>query len=424
MYATFGRPHTLLFAWLMWSTVVVAAGGATRRPPALDRRRCAARADGLRASDRAAVRADRVRRRVVYAPRVAARRSCGRRGPARSRCSSRSCRTTCRTLHVLSDRYGVGRAQASRPDVLRPAGVGGRAALRRAGPARRQLLHRARAARRGRAARAAVVPAARVLRVTVAAPVVFFSVVTDERRLGAVLRPLHDPGHARVPRRRLRRRLRDRVVGRARGGCSSPSCSLPGSPRSRFASTSQHRRAAHRIGVDAVVARGASTSRGTCCSARRGRAARTSRRSTTGTRRTSSTISSRCACRRSRASTTRRARASSRSCTGHAARATGCGCSTRRRPRRRAAAEGRSAPSRVGGHYFAVRSPAPLAPRALVREGVRLRLAWKRAVPFNRRVDELLIADRSAAGRNLRAVRRPRRSRDLAALAAGQDDTQ
>jgi hypothetical protein len=50
----------------------------------------------------------------------------------------------------------------------------------------------------------------------------------------------------------------------------------------------------------------------------------------------------------------------------------------------------------IDGHYFAVRSRMPLAPRALVREGVRLRLAWKKAVPFNHRVDELLIADRTA----------------------------
>jgi hypothetical protein len=50
----------------------------------------------------------------------------------------------------------------------------------------------------------------------------------------------------------------------------------------------------------------------------------------------------------------------------------------------------------VGGRYFAVRSRARLAPRALVREGVRLRLAWKEAVPLNRRVDELLLADRTA----------------------------
>ena len=50
----------------------------------------------------------------------------------------------------------------------------------------------------------------------------------------------------------------------------------------------------------------------------------------------------------------------------------------------------------VDGNYFVVRSARPLPPRALVREGIRLRLAWKRAVPANRRVDELLVADRSA----------------------------
>jgi hypothetical protein len=48
----------------------------------------------------------------------------------------------------------------------------------------------------------------------------------------------------------------------------------------------------------------------------------------------------------------------------------------------------------LGGHYFAVRSPAPLSPRALIRLGRSLRLAWRRAVPLNHRVDELLQADR------------------------------
>jgi hypothetical protein len=49
---------------------------------------------------------------------------------------------------------------------------------------------------------------------------------------------------------------------------------------------------------------------------------------------------------------------------------------------------------RVAGHYFVVRSPAPLAPRALIGLGESLRTAWKRAVPANRRVDELLQSDR------------------------------
>lgn len=48
----------------------------------------------------------------------------------------------------------------------------------------------------------------------------------------------------------------------------------------------------------------------------------------------------------------------------------------------------------VAGHYFVVRhGPAP--PRALVRVGLRLRLAWKAAVPVNGRADELILADRS-----------------------------
>jgi hypothetical protein len=48
----------------------------------------------------------------------------------------------------------------------------------------------------------------------------------------------------------------------------------------------------------------------------------------------------------------------------------------------------------VGGHYFVVRSRRPASPRTLIREGLALRERWKRAVPFNQRVDELLISDR------------------------------
>jgi hypothetical protein len=48
----------------------------------------------------------------------------------------------------------------------------------------------------------------------------------------------------------------------------------------------------------------------------------------------------------------------------------------------------------VKGHYFVVGSRRALPPRELVRLGRNLRLAWRRAVPLNRRVDELLQADR------------------------------
>ncbi len=44
--------------------------------------------------------------------------------------------------------------------------------------------------------------------------------------------------------------------------------------------------------------------------------------------------------------------------------------------------------------YFLLRSPRPLGPAALIRKGRAYRLAWRAAVPSNRRVNELLIADR------------------------------
>jgi hypothetical protein len=48
---------------------------------------------------------------------------------------------------------------------------------------------------------------------------------------------------------------------------------------------------------------------------------------------------------------------------------------------------------RPGPAYFLLRSPKRLAPAALIRLGRTYRLAWRGAVPSNRRVNELLIAD-------------------------------
>jgi MYXO-CTERM domain-containing protein len=53
-----------------------------------------------------------------------------------------------------------------------------------------------------------------------------------------------------------------------------------------------------------------------------------------------------------------------------------------------------AAAQEVGGGYFVVRSRRAMTPRALVRLGESLRLAWRRAVPTNTRVNELLQADR------------------------------
>jgi hypothetical protein len=47
----------------------------------------------------------------------------------------------------------------------------------------------------------------------------------------------------------------------------------------------------------------------------------------------------------------------------------------------------------VAGHYLVVRS-GPLPPRALIHMGLRLRARWRERMPGNRRVEELLIADR------------------------------
>jgi 4-amino-4-deoxy-L-arabinose transferase-like glycosyltransferase len=49
---------------------------------------------------------------------------------------------------------------------------------------------------------------------------------------------------------------------------------------------------------------------------------------------------------------------------------------------------------KVPGGYFLVRSVGPSSPRALIALGQALRLAWRGAVPLNRRVNELLQADR------------------------------
>jgi hypothetical protein len=50
-------------------------------------------------------------------------------------------------------------------------------------------------------------------------------------------------------------------------------------------------------------------------------------------------------------------------------------------------------------HFLLLRSRAALPPRALVELGLRLRLAWFRVVPFNRRVNLLIAADRIALHR-------------------------
>jgi hypothetical protein len=64
----------------------------------------------------------------------------------------------------------------------------------------------------------------------------------------------------------------------------------------------------------------------------------------------------------------------------------------------RAFARTRAVVVRPGQGYFVLRSPGKLPPEGLIRLGRAYRLAWRRAVPSNRRVNELLIADRGLLG--------------------------
>ena len=82
---------------------------------------------------------------------------------------------------------------------------------------------------------------------------------------------------------------------------------------------------------------------------------------------------------------------------------------------------GRSRARRQGESRVTISSsgqPRPETPRALIEEGLALRERWKRAVPFNQRVDELLVSDRQLLAGHMRAVRGAGRSGHLAALAA------
>ena len=260
----------------------------------------------------------------------------------------------------------------ARADVLRPARVGGRAALRRARAGTTSTTSRC--SRRRRRRRSLVRRAYRTLALLRADRRGARRVLlrrAGERRLGALLRPLHDP------RRRRRSSCsslaglpRDRALGgraaarRARAARRRPRSA------SRCATTSTIATRSQRIGVDAVVARG------------RARAARDGALRLDGNERRDVLVvrlrppgeHPRPPGRASRALRAARRR--------RLVRARRCRSSTRLRRRRvgvwlfYAASPGEAAPAapasepsaargeRVGGHYFVVRSTTALALRA------------------------------------------------------------
>jgi hypothetical protein len=175
LYATFGRPHTLLFAWLMWSTVVVlrAADGGGRRWWI---------AGGLLLGLSVFVHPTAplyaltaFAAAIVYCPR-APRAVLREAWPGAVAFLVAFVPYYVKTLHVLSDRYGVGSGAGGRTFSGRPVWED---ALRFVAPGPHDVNYFTVLAALGAVA-LALAHRQRVLAfcaITVAAPVVFFSVV-------------------------------------------------------------------------------------------------------------------------------------------------------------------------------------------------------------------------------------------------------
>ncbi|HET7450122.1 MAG TPA: glycosyltransferase family 39 protein [Gaiellaceae bacterium] len=393
MYATFGRPHTLLFAWLMWATVVAlaAADSGDRRlwiaagallgltvfvhPTAPLYALTAFGASWLYApgSLREKVRAawpGAVALLVAFVPYYV------------------------KTLHVLSDRYGVGGSgQAGRTFSGRPVWED---ALHFVAPGRHDLNYFTVLAALG----VVVLLARRSYRplmfcvATVAAPVVFFSVVPTSGDSALFFDRYMIPvtpaflvlvcvGVFTVASWAGAWRVLVAVV--LVGGLAAIEV--------RF--DLDHRRATHRIGISDVVAAVKHEPAGTVLFGSTGTSGASFSAFDYG--HPANLLDHLVALR-----VPSLARVDDEACANlgpflQTARPRyGLWLFYAASPEEAAAAQKALETSPIGGHYFAVRSPEPLAPRALVREGERLRLAWKQAVPLNIRVDELLIADRSA----------------------------
>ena len=132
MYATFGRPHTLLFAWLMWGTVLALRAGSRGVASAVDPGGGGARPDRVRASDCAALRADglRVGRRLRAAlAALGDSRDVAGRARAAPRVRAVLPAHAARARRPLRRRHGEG----GRAHVHRQAGVGRRDPLPGAG---------------------------------------------------------------------------------------------------------------------------------------------------------------------------------------------------------------------------------------------------------------------------------------------------
>ena len=403
LYATFGRPHTLLFAWLMWATVLALRGGRRGDRRLLGRLAGAVLGLAVFVHPTAPLYAlTALSRRVALRAALAAlgdARGVAGRGRAARR---RSCRTTCaRCTCSATATASVRQRRGGRTFSGRPVWED---AIHFVAPGAHDVNYftvaRARRGRRAARARGAAASLAFCV-LTVAAPIVFFSVVPAIGDSALFFDRYMIPATRRSSCSSSPACLRDRARWAGAAATARRSRSLvAGLARHRAALRPRHRR--RRRSAD-----------------RRRRGRRTpSRTSPPGIgalrldgdeRRVLLVVRLRPsgeparplrrAARRlaSSSSTTTRARARCRTCTGAATPALRASGSSMRRPRTRprrahgVRAARRRPCRRCAGHYFVVRSPRRRSHRArLIRLGQSYRLAWRRAVPLNRRVNELL----------------------------------
>ncbi len=392
LYATFGRPHTMLFAWLMWSTVLALKAAVDG-----DRRLWAAAGAALGLSVFVHPTAPlyaltAFAGALVFAPR-APRAVVREAWPGVAALLLTFVPYYVRTLHVLGDRYGVGSGQSrgrtfsGRPvweDALHFVAPGGHdlnyfTVLALIGVV--ALLAR-------RAHRALA-----FCTLTVAAPVLFFTFVPASGDSALFFDRYMIPVTPAFLTVVLAGCL---AIARQAGRWSFAVLTLlvAGLLAVEIRSDVHHRDAVHRIGVDAVTHAVAREPEGSVLFGSTGTSGALFSSFDYGhpanildhlvaLRVSSVTLVDDDSCQRAEAFLHQSSQARFGVWVFYAA--------SREEAR---AAERALGVEPVVGHYFVVRSARPLAPRALIRESLALRERWKRAVPFNHRVDELLLSDR------------------------------
>jgi hypothetical protein len=392
LYATFGRPHTLLFAWLMWATVLALKASVNG-----DRRLWAASGAALGLTVFVHPTAPlyaltAFAGALVFAPRTP-RVVLREAWPGGVTLLLTLLPYYVRTLHVLGDRYGVGSGQArGRTFSGRPVWED---ALHFVAPGRHDLNYFTVLALIGvvallvrRAQRALAFCA-----LTVAAPVLFFSLVPAGGDSALFFDRYMIPAAPAFLTVVLAGCL---AVARWAGRWGFPVLVLlvAGLLGVEIRYDVNHRNAVHRIGVDAVTKAVAHEPRGSVLFGSTGTSGALFSSFDYG--HPANILDHLVALRVStvdlvdddsceRAEPFLHSRGPKR---------LGVWVFYAASPVETRAAESALGVDPIDGHYFVVRSRARELPRALIEDGLRLRERWKRVVPSNHRVDELLRSDR------------------------------